>query len=242
VLTLDGVSVDYGRKPALSDLSLHVDAGEIVSIIGANGAGKSTTLMSVAGAVRIRLGAIQFEDVPIHNLAPEKVVRLGVSLVPERRRIFSTLTVAENLSLASLSRRRSGDVKVAIAEVQDRFPVLRTYINTPAGRLSGGEQQQLAIGRALMSRPRLLMLDEPSLGLAPMLVKRVFETLEELRRDGVTILLVEQFAQRAISISDRAYVLRSGRLVKTLSSREGKSDELEEAYFGSPSSPGGRSK
>jgi branched-chain amino acid transport system ATP-binding protein len=225
--------VHYGGVPAVQGLSLEVRQGEAVALIGPNGAGKTTTLSTIFGLTRSSSGAIDYEGDTLIGLTPEKVVRRGLALVPEGRHIFATLTVRENLELGGTPHRDAGYVASAVDQVHERFPILADYADTPAGRLSGGEQQQLAIARALISRPRLLILDEPSLGLAPIVVDTVFDILDELRGEGVTILLVEQNAMRAIEFADRAYVLRAGR--PTLA---GTRDELlqmqgfEQAYLG----------
>jgi branched-chain amino acid transport system ATP-binding protein len=210
-----------------------VKQGEAVALIGPNGAGKTTTLSTIFGLARPSSGAVTYEGDSLIGLTPEKIVRRGLALVPEGRHIFATLTVRENLELGGTPHRKAASIATALEQVHERFPVLADYADTPAGRLSGGEQQQLAIARALISRPRLLILDEPSLGLAPIVVDTVFDVLEELRGDGVTILLVEQNAMRAVEFTDRAYVLRAGR--PTLA---GTRDELlqmpgfEQAYLG----------
>lgn len=212
MLNIRDLEVHYGSIAALRGVSLEVQAGEIVGVIGPNGAGKSTLLNAVAGSVKATEGAIEFEGESTLGRAPESIVRLGVSLVPEGRHIFTRLTVAENLQLGATFRRDRSAVNVDMASTLDLFPVLKQYFRSHAGKLSGGEQQMLAIARALLARPRLLMLDEPSLGLAPIVVGRVFETMEQLRQRGVTILLVEQNAARTIELADRVYVLRSGRV------------------------------
>jgi branched-chain amino acid transport system ATP-binding protein len=214
-------------------LSLDVQQGEAVALIGPNGAGKTTTLSTIFGLKRPSSGSVAYEGDSLVGLTPEKVVRRGLALVPEGRHIFATLTVRENLELGGTPYRDAAYLSSALDKVHERFRVLADYADTPAGRLSGGEQQQLAIARALISRPRLLILDEPSLGLAPIMVDTVFDVLGELRREGVTILLVEQNAMRAIEFADRAYVLRAGRPALA-----GTRDELlqmqgfEEAYLG----------
>jgi branched-chain amino acid transport system ATP-binding protein len=212
MLRIEDLHVRYGRVVAVRGISIEVGAGEIVSLIGPNGAGKSTTLLSTVGVVSPSAGKILFENKSLAGESPEKIARRGIQLVPEGRRIFATLTVGENLRLGATGRKNRGEVADDLERVFRRFPILQQYVDTPAGKLSGGEQQQLAIGRALLARPRLLLLDEPSLGLAPLVVGLVFEALEQLRADGVTILLIEQNAARAIKLADRSYVMRSGRL------------------------------
>lgn len=232
MLAIEEITVLYGRIPAVQGLSLEVAEGEVVGLIGPNGAGKSTTLSAVMGLVRPSQGAICFEGRLLNRLAPEQIARLGVQLVPEGRQVFQTLTVAENLLLGT-STRRTTATKEDTRSVLDRFPVLGEYFHTPAGKLSGGEQQQLAIARALLARPRLLLLDEPSLGLAPKVIDLVFETLAELRQEGVTILLVEQNAHRTIAFADRTYVLRSGSVALSGSRTElTGSDRVVESYLG----------
>ena len=213
MLRVEHLSVDYGRIRAVRDVSLHVEKGEIVGLLGPNGAGKTTTLATIAGALPASAGRITLDDKPLSGVAPEQIVRRGVALVPEGRHIFATLTVAENLAIGATTRLKGASVNDDVERELERFPVLRRYYRSNAGKLSGGEQQQLAIARALLSAPRLLLLDEPSLGLSPVLVDLIFDTVEELRRSGLTVLLVEQNAARTVEIADRCYVLRSGAVV-----------------------------
>ncbi|MCW2996448.1 MAG: high affinity branched chain amino acid transporter, binding component, partial [Conexibacter sp.] len=232
VLELENVTISYGRTPAVTDLSLSVAPGEAVSLVGPNGAGKTTTLSAIIGMRRITAGTVRFEGEAITGTPPEVLVRRGMALVPEGRQIFATLTVRENLRLATadLSRAAAGD---ALDRELERFPVLRDRLEHPAGGLSGGQQQQLAIARALLCRPRLLLLDEPSLGLAPKIVDDVFATLQSLREDGVTILLVEQNAMRAVRFADRAYVLVAGRIVLQGTGAElADTERLTDSYLG----------
>jgi len=235
LLDVRGLRARYGPIVAVREANLHVEEGEIVALLGANGAGKTTTLGAITGLVRAREGEISLGGEDISRLAPEQIARRGLSLTPEGRRLFATLTVAENLAIgaASLSRqdRKSGTEREELLEL---FPVLAERLHSPAGTLSGGEQQQLAIARSLMSRPRLLLLDEPTLGLAPKLVKLVFELIGRLRTErGLTVLLVEQNVHRALDLCDRAYVMRLGAIEV-----EGTPDELrretriEQAYLG----------
>jgi branched-chain amino acid transport system ATP-binding protein len=212
LLTVSGIAARYGAIVALRDISLEVEEGELVALVGSNGAGKTTTLSVIAGLRRPTRGSVTFRGVALTGRPPEDVARLGISMVPESRGIFPTLTVAENLRLGAYLRRDQAAVKADLDRLQERFPVLGERRDQAAGTLSGGEQQQLAVARALLSSPRLLMLDEPSLGLAPTLVDRVFDLVSELHRDGVTILLVEQNVRRTLQIVDRAYVLRTGRV------------------------------
>jgi branched-chain amino acid transport system ATP-binding protein len=232
LLELDALEVRYGRTQALHGISLTVGAGEAVGIIGPNGAGKTTTLNAIAGVVRPTGGRIVFEGRPHAGDGPERLVRRGLALVPEGRQIFTTLTVAENLRLPTYCGRSRAPAHDVERELE-RFPILRTYFNQPAGGLSGGEQQMLAISRALLCRPDLLLLDEPSLGLAPRVVDDVFAALTALRAEGVTILLVEQSAARTIDFADRTYVLSGGRVELQGTRDELRGDErIERAYFG----------
>jgi branched-chain amino acid transport system ATP-binding protein len=236
MLRIKNLHAYYGRIKALDNVSLHVQPGEIVSLIGANGAGKTTILNTISGLIRSAQGEIKFEERKINGLRPEKVVAAGISQVPEGRQIFGPLTVIENLELGAYLRFKKKE-KEAIAEDLDwvfqLFPRLEERSGQIAGTLSGGEQQMLAIGRALMAKPKLLLLDEPSMGLAPLIVKDIMNTVSELRRSGVTILMVEQNARASLTISDRGYVLETGRVVL-----QGPSDELmndsdvKRAYLG----------
>ncbi len=232
MLRVENLSVDYGRIRAVRDVSLHVGKGEIVGVLGPNGAGKTTTLAAIAGGLPASAGRITLEDELLSGVAPEHIVRRGVALVPEGRHIFATLTVAENLAIGATSRSKGADVEADIERELERFPVLRRYYRSNAGKLSGGEQQQLAIARALVSSPRMLLLDEPSLGLSPVLVDVIFDTIEELRRSGLTILLVEQNAARAVEIADRCYVLRNGSVVAEAARGELHPNELGAIYLG----------
>ncbi|HEV8687075.1 MAG TPA: ABC transporter ATP-binding protein [Gaiellaceae bacterium] len=215
MLEVDGLEVRYGAIPAVRNLSLDVGEGEIVGLIGPNGAGKSTTLHAITGLIPAHSGDVRLDGRPILGLPPEAIARAGVALVPEGRRIFADFTVEENLRLG-LAARRAGDGRGALAEAFDLFPVLREFRGRSAGALSGGQQQQLAIGRALVAGPRVLLLDEPSLGLAPTVVDEVFGALVRIRERGVTILLVEQRAQRTVALADRTQVLANGELRMTL--------------------------
>ncbi len=212
MLRIEGLEVAYGGVPAVQGISLSVDEREIVSVVGPNGAGKTSTLMAIFGVVRPVRGTVTFEGRSLLGMAPEQVARGGIALVPEGRHIFQTLTVGENLRLGAVARQGGGSIADDVARVLELFPVLETRDRSPASVLSGGEQQQLAIARALMAGPRLLLLDEPSLGLAPKLVEQVFDTLEQLRDRGMTILLVEQNALQAVELADRSYVLRTGAI------------------------------
>lgn len=223
MLQLQDVHISYGRIAAVQGISLSVNAGEFVGLVGHNGAGKTTTLHAVTGLVRPTKGAINFEGRSLIGQKPEAILRRGVALVPENRHIFTRLTVGENLRIGASIRSRDSQLSEDMDRVLTLFPVLRAHHSRLAGKLSGGEQQQLAIGRALLSRPRLLLLDEPSLGLAPQLVELVFEILKTLHDDGVTILLVEQNVSQTIKAADRTYVIRSGGKVVV----EGSAAELE---------------
>ena len=215
-LAVEGLGVRYGSVPAVRDLSFSVGAGEIVGLIGPNGAGKSTTLHAIMGLVPPHAGEVRLAGRPLRGRSPETVARSGVALVPEGRRIFSALTVEENLRLGLAGRRGRGGADEALAEAYELFPILRDFRRRHAGALSGGQQQQLAIGRALVAGPRVLLLDEPSLGLAPMMVDLVFETLGGIRERGISVLLVEQRAQRTVAFADRTYLVANGAVRLTL--------------------------
>jgi branched-chain amino acid transport system ATP-binding protein len=212
MLELTDVHVRYGNIRALQGVSLRVETGELVALIGSNGAGKSTTLRTISGLLRPTQGTITFEGEDITRASTDRIVSLGISQSPEGRRIFGSLSVAENLRLGSVSRRDAAAVREDLDTVLTLFPLLKERLGQAGGTLSGGEQQMLAIGRALMSRPRLLLLDEPSLGLAPLMVERIFGTVAELKRQGRTILLVEQNVHQALDVADRAYVVETGRI------------------------------
>ncbi len=232
MLRLSGVAASYGKIDALKGISMEVGRGEIVAIIGANGAGKSTTLMTISGALRLQAGSIVFEGREIAGLAPHEIVRLGISQVPEGRRIFQLLTVRENLEMGAFSRKR-GDLESDIQRVYEMFPVLAERSRQLAGTLSGGEQQMLAIARALMARPRLILLDEPSLGLAPIVVSRIFKIIKEINEQGTTVLLVEQNAKAALRLAHRAYVMETGRIVMHgPSSKIADDPGIKKAYLG----------
>jgi branched-chain amino acid transport system ATP-binding protein len=221
MLEIRNLSVAYGKIVAVSDLSLTVNEGEIVTVVGGNGAGKTTTLRTISGVIKPRSGEILFNGQSIVGLSPEVIVTRGISHSPEGRMIFGRLTITENLKLGAYNRKDAGGVKSDMERMFGMFPVLEQRKSQRAGTLSGGEQQMLAIARSLMSRPALLLLDEPSLGLAPLLVEQIFKVIVELRNEGVTILLVEQNANEALRVSDRAYVLETGTV-----STEGPSAEL----------------
>jgi branched-chain amino acid transport system ATP-binding protein len=233
MLTLENVSVSYGAIEALCDISLHVEQGEVVTLIGANGAGKTTTLRTITGLLEPRKGRVTYEGRQISGMAPHKLVPMGIAMSPEGRGVFANLTVHENLEMGAYIRKD----KKGIADDMERgftlFPRLKEREQQKAGTLSGGEQQMLAMARALMSRPRLLLLDEPSLGLAPLVVHSIFEAIDEIKSEGTTILLVEQNANAALHHSDRAYVLETGSIVmEGLSKDIAEDPKVREAYLG----------
>jgi branched-chain amino acid transport system ATP-binding protein len=233
MLHVRDLTVRYGRTPAVENLSLEVGEGEIVGLVGPNGAGKSTTLAAIIGLVSVAEGEINYLGESIVGLPPETISRRGIALVLEGRHIFATLTVGENLLLGKTANPNRSRSDAVVEDMLDRFPILRKAYRLPAGRLSGGEQQQLAIARALVAEPRLLLLDEPSLGLAPRLVHQVFEAVAEIRRGGATVLLVEQNVRRTVELADRTYVLRSGRIALSGSRAQlARLDELDAAYLG----------
>ncbi|OJG29581.1 hypothetical protein RU99_GL001131 [Enterococcus casseliflavus] len=217
---------------AVHDVSFHVNQGEIVSLIGANGAGKTTILRTISGLIRPSNGSVTFEGKRIEKEAPQKIVANGLSQVPEGRHVFSGLTVQENLEMGAFLRKDSG-VKEDYEQVYRKFPVLKERLSQDASTLSGGEQQMLAMGRALMSKPRLLLLDEPSMGLAPIFIKEIFSIIQEIKQQGTTVLLIEQNAKMALSIADRGYVLETGKIVLEGTGEELlASDEVRKAYLG----------
>jgi branched-chain amino acid transport system ATP-binding protein len=232
VLEVSDLAVRYGGVAALRGISLEVRSGEIVGLIGPNGAGKSTMLHAIMGLVPSEQGEITLAGSPLLGLSPERVARSGVALVPEGRRIFAGLTVEENLRLGLAGRRSREGAEEDVEAVYDLFPIVREFRRRPAGALSGGQQQQLAIGRALVARPDLLLLDEPSLGLAPKIVDIVFEALAEIRRRGLTVLLVEQRAQRTVAFADRTYLISNGEMRLSLTPADaGDSARMVAAYF-----------
>lgn len=232
MLAVSNVIVTYGRTPAVRSVSIDVERGEIVGIVGTNGAGKSTLLLTVTGILRPVEGDVQFEGQSLLKVAPEDIVRRGVGLVPERRHIFHGMTVRENLKMGGLHRKDKAEVAADFEHVLAVFPILKRFLGSRAGGLSGGEQQMLALARALMGRPRLLLLDEPSLGLGPKIVDGFFEDIKRLREEGLTILLVEQSVDRLLETADRLYVLRSGRVELAGLARDLSREIVQDAYFG----------
>jgi branched-chain amino acid transport system ATP-binding protein len=234
MLTVEGLAVRYGGIEALHGISLRVDAGEIVGVLGPNGAGKSSAMNGLMGLVHRSRGSVTFEGADIGGLDTESIVRKGLALVPERRRLFGRMSVRDNLTLGAASRKDKTAARQDLDRVMDLFPVLRERLEQQAGLLSGGEAQQLAIARAVMSGPRLLLLDEPSLGLAPLLVDKVFALVRTLRDEGLTILIVEQNAYQVLEFADRAYVLRNGAIVDEGTGAELlEREDLRTQYLGS---------
>ena len=232
MLNVENINVYYGSIHAVKDITFNVEKGEIVTLIGANGAGKSTILNTISGLLRSKTGSVTFEGRPIGSLPPHKVLALGLAQVPEGRRVFLKMTVEENLEMGGYTRP-AGEIAGSLEDVYRRFPRLAERRRQVAGTLSGGEQQMLAMGRALMAKPALMMLDEPSMGLAPLLVEQIFDIIRELHRAGTTILLVEQNAQMALSAVDRAYVLETGRIVMQGEARALlEDDQVRRAYLG----------
>ena len=232
MLKVENINVYYGAIHAIKDISFEVNDGEIVTLIGANGAGKSTTLQTISGLLHSTTGTIEFMGKSLAGVPPFQVVAHGLAQVPEGRRVFLQMTVEENLEMGAFTRPAS-EVEDSLADVYKRFPRLEERRRQIAGTLSGGEQQMLAMGRALMSKPQLLMLDEPSMGLAPILVEQIFDIIRELNHAGVTILLVEQNAQMALSVAHRGYVLETGKIVATGTGAELLNDEaVKKAYLG----------
>ena len=232
ILKVDNINVYYGAIHAIKGISFEVNEGEIVTLIGANGAGKSTTLQTVSGLLRSRTGSIEFNGENISHVPAHKLVYKGLAQVPEGRRIFLQMSVEENLEMGAFTQKNAG-IDADLESVYEQFPRLRERKKQIAGTLSGGEQQMLAMGRALMSHPKLLMLDEPSMGLAPILVEQIFDIIRQLHKNGTTILLVEQNAQMALSVADRAYVLETGRITLSGTGKElMASDAVRKAYLG----------
>ncbi len=233
MLELKGVCTYYGNIQALWDVNLTISQGEIVTLVGANGAGKSTTLMSICGAAALRRGEILFEGQPIHTKRPDKIVRLGISQVPEGRLIFPDMTVQENLDLGAYLRRDTRNIAHDQEMIFDMFPILAKRRTQAGGTLSGGEQQMLAISRALMAKPRLLLLDEPSLGLAPIIIRQIFDIIRQVNKEGMTVFLVEQNANQALRVANRGYVMETGRVTLSGPSEELLANpEVRKAYLG----------
>ncbi len=233
LLSIENLEVSYGLIRAIKGISLEVNEGEIVSLIGANGAGKTTTMHALCNLLPKQNGRVVFDGTDITNMPAHRLVPLGISQVPEGRRIFGELTVAENLRLGAYTRHSKQEYAETVARIYERFPILRERSRQIAGTLSGGEQQMLAMSRALMAHPRLLLLDEPSMGLSPLYVSEVFDMIRKIREDGTTILLVEQNAKKALSISDRAYVLEIGRITRSGTGAELLADDaIRRAYLG----------
>ena len=232
ILKVDDINVYYGSIHAIKGISFEVEEGEVVTLIGANGAGKSTTLNTISGLLRSKTGSIEFMGQSLAKVPSHKIVERGLALVPEGRRIFLQMTVQENLEMGAFTQK-GGETQQDLEKIYALFPRLKERLKQMAGTLSGGEQQMLAMGRALMSHPKLLMLDEPSMGLAPILVEQIFEIIQNLHKAGTTILLVEQNAQAALSIADRGYVLETGRIVTSGTGQELlASPEIKRAYLG----------
>ena len=232
ILKVDDINVYYGSIHAIKGISFEVEEGEVVTLIGANGAGKSTTLNTISGLLRSKTGSIEFMGQSLAKVPSHKIVERGLALVPEGRRIFLQMTVQENLEMGAFTQK-GGETQQDLEKIYALFPRLKERLKQMAGTLSGGEQQMLAMGRALMSHPKLLMLDEPSMGLAPLLVEQIFEIIQNLNKQGSTILLVEQNAQMALSVAHRGYVLETGKIVTTGTGEELiRSPEIKKAYLG----------
>ena len=233
MLEVKDLNVFYGTIHALHDISFRVNEGEIVTLIGANGAGKTTILHGISGLLPLKSGTINFMGKPLNGILPNRIVEMGLAQVPEGRRIFANLSVMENLEMGAYIRKDKDQVKQDYEMVFEKFPRLKERVRQVAGTLSGGEQQMLAMGRTLMSRPRLMLMDEPSMGLAPLLVKEIFEIIQEINRGGTTILLVEQNAHMALSIAHRAYVLETGKIVLEGPAAElAQNQQIRKAYLG----------
>ncbi|MBM7854722.1 branched-chain amino acid transport system ATP-binding protein [Desulfohalotomaculum tongense] len=233
LLEVNNLHVSYGAIRALAGISFTLNKGEIVALIGANGAGKSTTLCTISGLIKPAQGSIMFKNMDLVKMPPHKIVNLGISQVPEGRRVFPDMTVLENLEMGAYTRKNRSEIKESLKNVFQRFPRLEERKHQLAGTLSGGEQQMLAMGRALMSKPEVMLLDEPSMGLAPMLVKEIFEIIKDINRSGTTILLVEQNAHMALSIAHRAYVLETGEIALSGRAEElANNEQVRKAYLG----------
>jgi len=233
MLKVDNINVYYGAIHAIKGISLEVKQGEIVTLIGANGAAKSTILKTISGLLRPKTGEILFENIKLNTIEAQEIVRAGVCQVPEGRRVFANMSVFENLELGAYLQKDKATINKSLEHVFEKFPRLKERTNQMAGTLSGGEQQMLAIGRAMMSKPKVMLLDEPSMGLAPLLVKEIFSIIKEINEAGTTILLVEQNANMALSIANYAYVLETGKIVLEGNAKElAESEEIKKAYLG----------
>lgn len=233
MLTVENLEVYYGAIRALKGVSFEVNEGEVVALIGANGAGKTTTLHTITGLLRAHSGSIMFDGKDLTKTPPHKIVSMGMAHVPEGRRVFQQLTVLENLKLGAYTRQNKQEIAESLAMVYRRFPRLEERKNQTAGTLSGGEQQMLAMGRALMSKPSIVLMDEPSMGLSPILVNEIFDIIESISKSGTTVLLVEQNAKKALSIADRAYVLETGKVVLEGNAKDLlENDSIKKAYLG----------
>ena len=233
MLEVNNLHVYYGMIHAIKDVSFEVNEGEIIALIGANGAGKTTILHTISGLIAPKSGSIVFEGTELTKVPPHRVVSLGMAQVPEGRRVFAQMSVLQNLRMGAYTRKDKDEVEASMKMVFERFPRLEERRNQPAGTLSGGEQQMLAMGRALMSNPRILLMDEPSMGLSPILVGEIFDIIQRVNEAGTTVLLVEQNARKALSIANRAYVLETGRIVKGGDAKElMHDDDIRKAYLG----------
>jgi branched-chain amino acid transport system ATP-binding protein len=233
MLKIEDLSVNYGMIEAVHGVSLEVNEGEIVSLIGANGAGKTTILRTISGLLSPSNGTIVFEGSDIHKKAPQKIVSLGISQVPEGRHVFAGLTVQENLEMGAFLRKDKANLKAEYQAIFEKFPILKERLTQDSQTLSGGEQQMLAMGRALMSKPKLLLLDEPSMGLAPIFIQEIFKIIQEIQKQGTTVLLIEQNAKMALSIANRGYVLETGKIVlEGTGSELLASEAVKKAYLG----------
>jgi branched-chain amino acid transport system ATP-binding protein len=233
MLNVNGIDVFYGNIQALKGVSLEINEGEIVTLIGANGAGKSTLLKTLSGLLKPKSGSIEYLGNSISGKAPQSIVKVGISHVPEGRRVFANMSVEENLELGAYLRKDKAGIRKDIQSVYELFPRLQERRKQLSGTLSGGEQQMLAMGRAIMAKPKLLLLDEPSMGLAPLMVKTIFQIIEKINEDGTTVLLVEQNANMALSIADRAYVIETGRVeISGTAAELQASEEIKKAYLG----------
>ncbi len=233
LLDVKNLNVYYGVIQALKGISFHVDKGEVVALIGANGAGKTTTLHTLSGLIQAQSGEIKYKDKELTRIKNHRIVSLGMAQVPEGRRVFAEMTVLQNLKMGAYTRNDKNELQETLEKVYKRFPRLEERKNQLAGTLSGGEQQMLAMGRALMSHPEIILMDEPSMGLSPIFVNEIFKIIEDVNKDGVTVLLVEQNAKKALSIANRAYVLETGKIVKEGNAGELLNDEsIKKAYLG----------